>query len=116
MVRFALVAVINLHAAASGVIGVIASVRKAAEITQVEFAERLGKPQSFVSKVERGERGLDVIEFCQVAEALGNDPAKLLQAFRLMRRRSRLGANGAHCSRGTPLAHHSPQSGRHGLK
>lgn len=62
-------------------IAFIASVRKAAEITQVELAERLGKPQSFVSKVERGERRLDVIEFCQIAEALGRDPAKLLQEF-----------------------------------
>lgn len=62
-------------------IGFIASTRKATGITQVELAERLGKPQSFVSKVERGERRLDVIEFCQVAEALGRDPAMLLQEF-----------------------------------
>ena len=62
-------------------IGFIASVRKAAGITQVELAERLGRPQSFVSKVERGERRLDVIEFCQVAEALGHDPAILLATF-----------------------------------
>ena len=50
-----------------GFIAFIASVRKAAGVTQVELAERLGKPQSFVSKVERGERRLDVIEFCEVA-------------------------------------------------
>ena len=62
-------------------IAFIASVRKAAGITQVELAERLGKPQSFVSKVERGERRLDVIEFCDIAEALGYDPAKLLRKF-----------------------------------
>lgn len=55
--------------------------RKAAGVTQVQLAERLGRPQSFVSKVERGERRLDVIEFCQVAEALGNDPATLLKEF-----------------------------------
>lgn len=62
-------------------IGFIGSVRKAAGVTQVELAERLGKPQSFVSKVERGERRVDVIEFCQVAEALGHDPAELLERF-----------------------------------
>lgn len=62
-------------------IGFIASARKAAGVTQLELATRLGKPQSFVSKVERGERRLDVIEFCQVAEALGCDPARLLQEF-----------------------------------
>ena len=62
-------------------IGFIASARKAAGITQVELAERLGKPQSFVSKVERGERRLDVIEFCQLAEALGYQPSELLRQF-----------------------------------
>lgn len=62
-------------------IAFIASVRKAADVTQAELAERLGKPQSFVSKVERGERRLDVIEFCQLAEALDCEPAKLLQEF-----------------------------------
>lgn len=64
----------------------IASVRKAVGITQVELAERLGKPQSFVSKVERGERRLDVIEFCELAEALGHHPAELLQMFVDLRR------------------------------
>jgi transcriptional regulator with XRE-family HTH domain len=59
----------------------IASVRKAVDITQVELAERLGRPQSFVSKVERGERRLDVIEFCELAEALGHDPSELLRQF-----------------------------------
>ncbi|WP_295240169.1 helix-turn-helix transcriptional regulator [uncultured Brevundimonas sp.] len=65
----------------------IASVRKAAGITQVELAERLGKPRSFVSKIERGERRLDVIEFCQVAEALGYEPADLLDEFAKSKRR-----------------------------
>lgn len=61
--------------------------RKAAGVTQVQLAERLGRPQSFVSKVERGERRLDVIEFCQVAEALGRDPATLLRKFSDAQRR-----------------------------
>ena len=34
---------------------------------------RLGRPQSFVSKVERGERRLDVVEFLEIAEALQID-------------------------------------------
>jgi transcriptional regulator with XRE-family HTH domain len=61
--------------------------RKAAGVTQVELAVRLDRPQSFVSKVERGERRIDVIEFCQVAEALGHDPSKLLKAFVDLKRR-----------------------------
>ncbi|WP_409515177.1 helix-turn-helix domain-containing protein [Brevundimonas sp.] len=50
-------------------------------VTQVELSGLLGKPQSFVSKVERGERRPEVIEFCQVAEALGLKPAEILQEF-----------------------------------
>lgn len=35
---------------------------------QAEVAKKLGKPQSFVSKVERGERRLDVAELKQFAD------------------------------------------------
>lgn len=52
-----------------------------AGITQVGLAERLGRPQSFVSKYERGERRLDVIELCEVCHALGIDPVAFLQRF-----------------------------------
>lgn len=45
--------------------------RKAAGMTQVQLAEALSRPQSFVSKYERGERRLDVVEFLEVCEALG---------------------------------------------
>lgn len=41
-----------------------------AALTQVEVAEKLAVPQSFVSKYESGERRLDVIELRHVAEAL----------------------------------------------
>lgn len=36
--------------------------RKEANLSQEEVASRLGKPQSFVSKCETGERRVDVIE------------------------------------------------------
>ena len=41
-----------------------------AGLTQVEVAEKLSVPQSFVSKYESGERRLDVIELRHVAAAL----------------------------------------------
>jgi transcriptional regulator with XRE-family HTH domain len=44
--------------------------RRDASLTQVEVAERLDVPQSFVSKYEAGERRLDVVELSHVAEAL----------------------------------------------
>lgn len=55
--------------------------RKATGVTQVELAGRLGRHQSFVSKFERGERRVDVVEFCQIAEALGHHPSTLLNEF-----------------------------------
>jgi len=36
--------------------------RESAGVTQVELAERLGQTQSFVSKVERGDSRLDIIQ------------------------------------------------------
>lgn len=47
--------------------------RRDAGLQQTELAKRLGKPQSFVSKIERGERRLDVVEFLLLARAIGVD-------------------------------------------
>ena len=55
--------------------------REQAGLSQTELARRLGKPQSFVSKYEGGERRLDLVEFVRVAHALGADPAKLFRLF-----------------------------------
>ena len=55
------------------------SARKQACLTQVEVADKLGRPQSYVSKYERGERRLDVIEFLDVAQAIGVDPFDFLK-------------------------------------
>lgn len=52
--------------------------RKAAGLTQVALAEQLERPQSFVSKVERGERRLDVVEFLEVARVLRLDVVAFL--------------------------------------
>ena len=56
--------------------------RKMAGLSQADLAEKLRRPQSFVSKFERGERRLDVIEFWPLAEALEVDPIKFLKRFR----------------------------------
>ena len=55
--------------------------RKNADVTQAELSGRLKRPQSFVSKYERGERRLDVVEFGDVAKALGLDPVVFLRRF-----------------------------------
>lgn len=45
--------------------------RKKAGVTQVELAKRLGLTQSMVSKIERGDRRLDVIELRTACLAIG---------------------------------------------
>ena len=56
---------------------ILLDARNAAGLTQQEVADRLGKPQSYVAKVERNERRIDVVEFISLAQALGVDPARL---------------------------------------
>ena len=57
--------------------------RKGRDLTQVELGERLGKNQVWISKYEAGSRKLDVIEFVDVAHAIGVDPCDLLQQLNL---------------------------------
>lgn len=49
----------------------LVAARKQAGLSQEELARRLGKPQSYVSKYENGERRLDVVEVAEIAEAMG---------------------------------------------
>lgn len=53
--------------------------REAGGLTQADLAAQLCKPQSFVSKFELGERRLDVVEYAEICEILGIDPAQLLR-------------------------------------
>lgn len=48
--------------------------RKNAGMSQVELAAKLGRPQPFISYIERGERRIDVIEFYAIMKALNADP------------------------------------------
>ncbi len=53
--------------------------RKGAGLTQAQLAQKLCRPQSFVSKYERGERRLDVVEFLEVARAIGIDALEFIK-------------------------------------
>lgn len=53
--------------------------RKASGLTQVELAELLGETQSFVSKCERGERRLDIVEVRTFCGAFGMPFTKFIE-------------------------------------
>ncbi|MTJ13864.1 helix-turn-helix transcriptional regulator [Anabaena sp. UHCC 0187] len=53
--------------------------RKEANLTQAELSAKLERPQSYVSKYERGERRLDLIEFLQLAQVLEIDPLTFIE-------------------------------------
>jgi len=59
----------------------LVAARKAKGLTQTQVAERLGKPPSYVAKYELGERRLDVLEFIDVAKAIGFDPHPMIQSL-----------------------------------
>lgn len=63
------------------VVDELIAARKAGGLRQQDLAERLGKPQSFISRIEGGQRRIDVLEFYAIAKAMKIDPAKLFAAI-----------------------------------
>ncbi|MDD3002052.1 MAG: helix-turn-helix transcriptional regulator [Candidatus Riflebacteria bacterium] len=60
----------------------IVEARKEAGLSQGEVAKKLNRPQSFVSKYERGERRIDIVEFLEVAKAIGVNPLQIIKALK----------------------------------
>ena len=59
--------------------------RKSAGVTQEDIAERLNRHQSFVSKYENGERRVDLVEFLEIANAIGFDPIGFIRRLQKYR-------------------------------
>lgn len=57
---------------------VLAAARKEKGIKQQDVAAVLGLPASYLSKVEAGDRRLDVVEFIRLARAAGLAPEDLI--------------------------------------
>jgi transcriptional regulator with XRE-family HTH domain len=64
-------------------IAAIVDAREAADVTQRELAAKLRRSNSFVWKIEAGERRVDVLEFIEIANCLSVDPVELMK--RVMR-------------------------------
>lgn len=60
-------------------VDVLTRARAASKLTQTELAERLGKDQTFISIIERGQRRVDVLEFIALARAMDHDPVDLFR-------------------------------------
>ncbi len=48
--------------------------RKSQNLTMQNLADRMARPNSFIAKVEQGERRLDVVEYIWYCIALNIDP------------------------------------------
>lgn len=59
--------------------------REAAGMTQADLASRLGEYQSFVARVESGQRRIDVAEFLQLATVLGFDAEEAIAQIKKAR-------------------------------
>ena len=53
--------------------------RKELRMTQQQLADELGKPQSYVAKVEGCERKLDILELMDWCKALGKTASEYIQ-------------------------------------
>jgi transcriptional regulator with XRE-family HTH domain len=62
-------------------IGLLVARRQAAAMTQSDLAARLGKSQSFVARLESGQRRITVVEFMMLAKILRFDPYKVISTL-----------------------------------
>jgi len=59
-------------------ISLLVAKRESSGLTQAELAKCLGEYQSFVARLESGQRRIDVVEFLKLGEILGFDPVKVI--------------------------------------
>lgn len=60
-------------------IEVLSAERKAAGIRQVDLAKKLKRSQTWIARIESGGRRVDVVEFLELAEAIGFNAPKLVE-------------------------------------
>lgn len=55
--------------------------RLRAGITQQTLGHRLGNTQTFISKLERGERRVDLVEFVEICDSMDVNALEVLEAY-----------------------------------
>ena len=58
--------------------------RSAAGLKQVELAKRMKVYQSFIARLESGQRRVDVVELVKLGEVLGFDPTEIVATLAKM--------------------------------
>jgi transcriptional regulator with XRE-family HTH domain len=62
----------SIHSAGYAVfLEVLKKTRENAGLTQTQLAQKIGETQTFISKCERGERRIDVVELRTFCQAFG---------------------------------------------
>ena len=62
----------------------LAELRVAAGLRQVDLANKLGVYQSWVTHMESGQRRIDVVELIELSKVIGFDPAEVVRKLRKM--------------------------------
>ena len=79
----------SIHSAHYAVfLNVLREARERAGLTQVQLARKIGETQTFVSKCERGERRIDVVELRTFCQAFGLTMNQFIAALERAIRRS----------------------------
>lgn len=71
---------------------VLRGMREEAGLNQVELAKALNKDQSFISRYERGERRLDLIELADICKGCGVGLAVLISRYEAYLKKTSSGA------------------------
>lgn len=62
-------------------LALLRQIRTEAGLRQEDLAEKLGQPQSFVSRCESGERRVDLLELREICHAVGLTLAQFIRRF-----------------------------------
>ena len=76
------------------VLRLLREAREKAGMTQTILAKKLGLTQSFVSKIEKGDRRLDIVQLRTLCQTFG---IKLLEFVRLLEEKIEEDAASPHC-------------------
>ncbi len=71
------------------VIDQLREARLKADLNQKQIAKKLAKSQSFVSKYERCDRRLDIVEFVRICRIVDIDPCRVIRRMDSNRRQVR---------------------------